>query len=46
VRSSGNRAFDEALERGIRSAQPLPLPPNPELFPQFRELNLIIEHER
>ena len=46
VRSSGNRAFDDALERGIRSAQPLPLPPNPELFPQFRELNLIIEHER
>lgn len=46
VRSSGNRAFDEALERGIRSAQPLPLPPNPEFFPQFRELNLIIEHER
>jgi colicin import membrane protein len=46
VKSSGNRAYDEALERGIRSAQPLPLPPNPELFPQFRELNLIIEHER
>jgi colicin import membrane protein len=46
VKSSGNRAYDEALERGIRSAQPLPLPPNPELFPQFRELKLIIEHER
>jgi colicin import membrane protein len=46
VKSSGNRAYDEALERGIRSAQPLPLPPNPELFTQFRELNLIIGHER
>ena len=46
VKSSGNRAYDEALERGIRSAQPLPLPPNPELFAQFRELNLIIGHER
>ncbi len=47
TRSSGNRAYDAAIERAIRSAQPLPVPPaDSELFPQFRELNLNIRHER
>ena len=47
VKSSGNRAYDSAIERGIRSASPLPVPPaNSELFPQFREPNLIFEHDR
>lgn len=46
-RRSGNPAYDSAIERGIRSASPLPVPPpNSELFPQFRELNLQIRHER
>jgi colicin import membrane protein len=44
---SGNPAYDSAIERGIRSASPLPVPPaNSELFPQFRELNLNFRHER
>lgn len=44
---SGNPAYDNAIERGIRSASPLPVPPpNSELFPRFRELNLVIRHER
>jgi colicin import membrane protein len=44
---SGNPTYDTAIERGIRSASPLPVPPvSSELFPQFRELNLIIQHER
>jgi colicin import membrane protein len=47
IRSSGNRAYDTAIERAIRSAQPLPVPPaDSELFPQFRDLILNIEHER
>ena len=47
TRSSGNRAYDAAIERAIRSAQPLPVPPpDSELFPQFRDLNLNIRHER
>jgi colicin import membrane protein len=47
TRSSGNRAYDAAIERAIRSAQPLPVPePNSELFPQFRDLILNIRHER
>ena len=47
VRSSGNRVYDNAIERGIRSASPLPVPDaNSELFPVFRDLTLNIEHER
>jgi colicin import membrane protein len=47
VRSSGNPAYDSAIERAIRSAQPLPVPaPDSELFPQFRDLILNIEHDR
>ncbi len=47
TKPSGNRAYDAAIERAIRSASPLPVPPpNSELFPQFRELNLDFRHER
>jgi colicin import membrane protein len=47
TKSSGNRAYDAAIERAIRSASPLPVPaPDSELFPQFRDLNLNIRHER
>jgi colicin import membrane protein len=46
-KSSGNPAYDNAIERGIRSASPLPVPPpTSELFPRFRELNLEFQHER
>jgi colicin import membrane protein len=40
VKSSGLPACDQAVERAILQAQPLPLPPQPELFSQFRDLNL------
>lgn len=40
VKSSGLSACDQAVERAILQAQPLPLPPQPELFAQFRDLNL------
>ena len=47
TRSSGNRVYDTAIERAIRSASPLPVPPaDSELFPTFRDLTLNIEHER
>lgn len=47
TKRSGNPAYDSAIERGIRSASPLPVPPaNSELFPRFRELNLHLRHER
>ncbi|MGZ5035359.1 MAG: energy transducer TonB [Usitatibacter sp.] len=47
IKRSGNPTYDAAIERGIRSASPLPVPAaNSELFPQFRDLNLNIKHER
>ncbi len=47
AKRSGNPSYDAAIERAIRSASPLPVPPaDSELFPQFRDLNLIIRHER
>jgi colicin import membrane protein len=47
LKPSGNPAYDNAMERAIRSASPLPVPAaNSELFPQFRELKLNIRHER
>lgn len=47
TRRSGNPTYDSAIERGIRSASPLPVPDaSSELFPQFRDLNLIFKHER
>ena len=47
TKPSGNPTYDAAIERAIRSAQPLPVPPaDSELFPQFRDLILNIKHER
>lgn len=40
-KASGQAAWDNAVERAIQRAQPLPLPPaDSPIFPQFRELNL------
>jgi colicin import membrane protein len=39
-RPSGQAAWDNAVERAIRRAQPLPLPTDPALLKEFRELNL------
>jgi colicin import membrane protein len=41
-RSSGNPAYDQAVERAILRASPLPLPNDPSMFNMFRELNLKI----
>lgn len=40
VKSSGNAVCDEAVERAIRLSEPLPLPSDPSLFSQFRNLKL------
>ena len=39
-RSSGNPAYDNAVERAIRKASPLPLPTDTSLVGRFRELKL------
>ncbi len=46
VRPSGNRVYDEAVERAINGIQQWPLPNNPELLGTSRTLTLNIEHER
>ncbi|MFZ2542254.1 MAG: cell envelope integrity protein TolA [Gallionella sp.] len=38
--SSGNTAYDNAVERAILKSQPLPLPPDVAMFKKFRDLNL------
>ncbi|MGC2167375.1 MAG: cell envelope integrity protein TolA [Gallionella sp.] len=39
-KSSGNVAYDNAVERAILKSDPLPLPPDATLFPRFRELKM------
>ncbi|BBJ00056.1 hypothetical protein FGKAn22_17480 [Ferrigenium kumadai] len=39
-KSSGNAAYDNAVERAIFKAEPLPLPPDAGLFNRFREMEL------
>jgi colicin import membrane protein len=46
VKPSGNRVYDEAVERAINGIQQWPLPDNPELLGASRSLTLNIEHER
>lgn len=40
AQSSGNATYDNAVERAILKSQPLPLPPDPNMFDRFRELRL------
>ena len=42
-KASAMSAWDNAVERAILKAQPLPLPPDPAMFKEFRELNLKIQ---
>jgi colicin import membrane protein len=37
---SSNTAWDNAVERAIQRAQPMPMPPDPNLLREFRELEL------
>ena len=42
--SSGFTHFDKAVERAIVLSRPLPVPPDPLLFPSFRELSLKVHY--
>ena len=41
IKSSGNPAYDDAVERAILKSDPLPVPPDVTLFNRFRELDLV-----
>ena len=43
---SGNRAYDDAVERAINGIRQWPVPDNPEILGRQRELLLNIKHER
>ncbi len=42
LRSSGNKAYDDAAERAIHKAEPLPIPKDAGLQKMFRELRLTL----
>jgi colicin import membrane protein len=46
VKSSGIPACDDAALRAIMQAQPLPIPPDPELFAKFRDLTIPFKPEQ
>ena len=46
TKSSGNAAYDNAVERAILKSAPLPLPPDVQLFSAFRELLLTFKPEK
>ncbi len=45
-KSSGNAAYDNAVERAIFKSDPLPLPPDVQLFSRFRELDLTFKPDK
>ncbi|MCA2998310.1 MAG: TonB C-terminal domain-containing protein [Rhodocyclaceae bacterium] len=44
--ASGNRAYDDAVERAINGIRQWPVPDNPDILGRQRELFLNIKHER
>jgi len=45
VRSSGNTVFDRSVENAVYKAAPLPLPEDPSLFDNFREIEFLFNPE-
>jgi colicin import membrane protein len=45
VRSSGNPQFDRSVEYAVYKAAPLPLPEDPTLFDNFREIEFVFNPE-
>ena len=45
VRSSGVPLFDRSVENAVYKASPLPIPPEPELFDYFRDIEFLFNPE-
>lgn len=46
VRSSGNAIFDRSVENAVYKAAPLPLPGDPALFDNFREIRFVFDPDK
>jgi colicin import membrane protein len=46
VGGSGNKIYNDAVQRGIKRAEPLPLPDDPKLRQLFRSFDLALTHEK
>jgi colicin import membrane protein len=46
VGGSGDKLYNDAVERGIKRAEPLPLPDDPKLRQLFRSFDLTLTHEK
>ena len=46
VKSSGNPVFDRSVENAVFKAEPLPLPNDPTLFDNFREIDFIFDPDK
>lgn len=46
VRSSGNPVFDRSVENAVYKAAPLPLPGDPTLFDNFREIRFVFDPDK
>jgi colicin import membrane protein len=46
LRSSGNERFDRSVENAVHKAAPLPLPEDPTLFDNFREIEFVFDPDK
>ncbi len=46
IGGSGNKIYNDVVMRGIKRAEPLPLPDDPKLRQQFRSFDLALTHEK
>ncbi|WP_455219258.1 cell envelope integrity protein TolA, partial [Kaarinaea lacus] len=46
TKSSGDGIFDSSVERAVRKAEPLPVPPDPNLFDRFRDVRFVFKPEQ
>ena len=46
IKSSGNPVFDRSVENAVYKAEPLPLPDDPGLFDNFREIDFIFDPDK
>lgn len=46
TRTSGNAVFDRSVENAVHKAAPLPLPADPALFDNFREIRFVFDPDK